>query len=183
MSDFYPELSNIDGRAEFERILRGDVGVVGIGRPAIYRYLTDDHCACWDNVSGGPLAYCGYCLGEGFTFREKQELIYIADGVAPLYKPGVFGSGDYPMTQFGVVDPTKATGFCSWFMYPNYERYTFAERKQHDKLLLLKVDENGNCVYPQVVTAKYKIMNVIPRHGDRGKVEYVELALEKELVV
>jgi len=35
-------------------------------------------------------------------------------------------------------------------------------------------------MYPQVTTAKFKVMNVIPRHGDSGKVEHIELALEKE---
>ena len=99
----------------------------------------------------------------------------MADGTAPLYKPGVFGSGQYPMTQWGEADPSKATGYTSWFYFPNYERYTFRQQKHYDKILDLKVDGNGDVVYPQVVTAKFKVMNVVPRHGDGGKVEHVEL--------
>ena len=37
--DFYPNLANIDGRAEFERLLRGDVGIAPIGRPVRLRWL------------------------------------------------------------------------------------------------------------------------------------------------
>lgn len=41
---FYPSVPNIDGRAEFERLLRGDVGLPRIGRPVLLRLLTDTHC-------------------------------------------------------------------------------------------------------------------------------------------
>ena len=34
---FYPNVSNIDGREQFERLLRGDVGVSPIGRDVILR--------------------------------------------------------------------------------------------------------------------------------------------------
>jgi hypothetical protein len=70
MADFYPKLTNLDGRAEFERLLRGDIGLAPIGRQVILRRLTNEHCACWDEKSGGPIAFCSYCDGEGFTFTE-----------------------------------------------------------------------------------------------------------------
>ena len=37
---FYPTVSNIDGRSEFEKLLYGDVGLVGIGRKAVLRRMT-----------------------------------------------------------------------------------------------------------------------------------------------
>jgi hypothetical protein len=70
--EFYPTLPNIDLRAEFERLLNGDVGVVGIGRPVILRRLTNDKCECWDSGKGGPIAYCSYCMGKGFTFTVQD---------------------------------------------------------------------------------------------------------------
>jgi hypothetical protein len=180
LDNLYPQVPNIDGRDQFERLLRGDVGVIAIGRDAILRRMTDQNCACWDGVTGGPVAFCSYCLGEGFTFTEEMIQVFVADGTAPLYKPGVLGSGQYPWVNWGIADPSKSTGFTSWFYFPNYERYTFREQKHFDKLLLLKVDGEGATMYPQVTTAKFKVMNVIPRHGDSGKVEHIELALEKE---
>jgi hypothetical protein len=37
---FYPTVSNIDGREQFELLLRGDVGMPAIGRKAILRRMT-----------------------------------------------------------------------------------------------------------------------------------------------
>lgn len=68
-TEFYPQLPNIDGREEFERLLRGDVGVVSIGRPVIFRRMLDSHCACWDEKTGGPVAYCSYCRVEAHIKR------------------------------------------------------------------------------------------------------------------
>src|SRR5581483_8525537 len=100
-TEFYPTLPNISLRDEFERLLRGDVGVVGIGRPVILRRLTNDKCGCWDDKTGGPLYYCSYCLGEGFTFTEERDLAYIADGTAPLLRKfSLFGC-------FGLFPPSS----------------------------------------------------------------------------
>ncbi len=179
---FYPTVSNIDGREQFELLLHGDIGTPPIGRKAILRRMTDTPCACWDGVTGGPVYYCAYCLGEGWQFTEEEIVLFMADGTAPMYKPGVFGSGQFPLTNWGLSDPSKTTGYTSWFYFENYERYTYRTQKTFDKLLDLKVDGDGNVVYPQVITAKFKIMNVVPRHGDFGKVEFIELFLEKENV-
>jgi hypothetical protein len=37
---FYPTVSNIDGREQFELLLRGDIGLPAIGRKAILRRMT-----------------------------------------------------------------------------------------------------------------------------------------------
>jgi len=178
--EFFPVLSNIDGRTEFERLLYGDVGVVRIGRPVILRRLSDRHCACWDPVTGGSVNYCSYCLGEGYEFTEERDLMFVTDGTTPMYKPGVFGGGQYPLDRWGQSDASKATGFCSWSLFPNYERYTYKLQKRYDKILLLKVDGEGEEVFPQVITEQFKILNVTPRHGEMGKVEFIELNMEKE---
>lgn len=180
LDNLYPVLANIDGREEFEKTLYGDVGSPGIGRPFILRRLSDVHCACWDALTGGPIAYCSYCNGEGYQYTEEEDVMFYVDGIAPMYKPGVFGGGQYPLDAWGQTDASKATGYCSWSLFPDYERYTYKTQKRYDKVLMLKVDGDGNEVYPQVITGQFKIMNCIPRHGEFGKVEYVELNLEKE---
>src|ERR1035437_2634111 len=84
MDEFFPVLSNIDGRNEFERLIYGDVGVVRIGRPVILRRLSNCHCACWDGVTGGPISYCSYCKGEGYEFTEETDMMFVTDGVTPI---------------------------------------------------------------------------------------------------
>jgi hypothetical protein len=74
--------------------------------------------------------FCSYCDGEGFTFTEEEITVFLADGTAPLYKLGIFGSGQYPLVQWGESDPSTATGFTSWFYFENYERYTIREQKR-----------------------------------------------------
>lgn len=180
LDDLFPTVSNIDGRSEFEKFIYGDIGLVGIGRPVVLRRLSDVVCACWDGLTGGPVNYCSYCQGEGYQFTEETDKMYVADGTSPLYKPGAFGGGQYPLDRWGQSDPSKATAYSSWSLFPDYERYTYKQQKRYDKLLLLKVDGEGHEVFPSVITAKYKVVNVVPRHGDGGKVEYIELALEKE---
>ncbi len=94
LDEMYPSTPNIDGRGEFERLLRGDIGVVRIGRDVILRRVSNVHCACWDGLTGGPIACCSYCNGEGYHYTEEEIVALIADGVAPMYKPGVLGSGN-----------------------------------------------------------------------------------------
>jgi hypothetical protein len=72
-------------------------------------------------------------MGEGFTFTEEQQLAYIADGTAPLYKPGMFGTGQYPLVEWGLSDPSKTTAWMSWSIFRNYERYTLREDKRYGK--------------------------------------------------
>jgi hypothetical protein len=180
MDEFFPVLSNIDGRNEFERLIYGDVGVVRIGRPVILRRLSNRHCACWDGLTGGPVNYCSYCKGEGYEFTEETDMMFVTDGVTPMYKAGVFGGGQYPLDRWGQSDASKATAFCSWKLFQDYERYTFKTQKRYDKLLLLKVDGEGEQVFPQIITEQFKIINVVPRFGEMGKVEFIELNMEKE---
>jgi hypothetical protein len=51
LDSLYPQVPNIDGRDQFERLLRGDVGVIAIGRDAILRRMTDQsRAARWPFV-------------------------------------------------------------------------------------------------------------------------------------
>lgn len=183
--EFYPNISTIDLREAMHAILFGSHEMVPNGRPLLLRELTDTFCpVCWDKLSGGPkMAHCDYCDGEGFLWTERMFTGYLTDGTQPLYKSGFMANGQYPLTGLGDQDPNRATCFVEWSTIPDYERYTYKTQKAiGDRLFELKVRPDGgpDPLYPMVRTAKWKILTVTPRFGDFGRIEYIELGIEKE---
>lgn len=179
----FGDISAIDLREELHALLFGRVDLIAQGRPFILRQMTDTHCVCWDNTSGGSKTpNCRYCGGEAYYWTEQEFTMWMAQGVAPVYKPGFLANGQYPQAQLGYTDPNRATAYCEWNVFPNWERYTLPTNPSPDKLYALKVDGDGQKVTPIVRVSKWKIMNVVPLHGDFGRVEFFELTLEKEIV-
>lgn len=181
--DLFGDMINIDLREEFHALLYGRVDLIAQGRPFILRKMTDTHCVCWDPVSGGSRTpNCRYCGGEQYYWTEEHHTMWMAQGVAPVYKPGFLANGQYPQSQLGYTDPNRATCYCEWHVFPNYERYTLPTNQDPDKLYALKVNPDGSEQHPNIRASKWKIMNVVPLHGDFGRVEFFELTLEKETV-
>lgn len=178
--DFYKPMSAIDLREELQALLYGRIDIVAQGRPVILRKLTNNFCPCWDGATGGPIATCPYCSGEGYSFYETQETMYIAMGVAPIYKPGYLSSGQYPQMGMGYDDPNRATGYCEYTVYPDYDIYSSGDKKAPDKIYDLKVNSEGGLYYPITRVSKYRVLNVTPLHGDFGRIEGCELSLAKE---
>lgn len=193
MTDFYNEggsdgrlfgdMANIDLREEMHAILFGRVDLLPQGRPFTLRVMTDTHCVCWDNTTGGSTTPdCRYCGGEAYYWSEYLFTMWMAQGVAPVYKPGFLANGMYPQAAIGYTDPNRATCYCEYTVFPNYERYTLPANPAPDKLYAMKVNDDGSMHIPAVRTSKWKILNVVPLHGDFGRVEFFELSLEKEIV-
>jgi len=124
--------------------------------------------------AGGNQSYTAapYCQGEGWQFYETQEVVAIYRGVAPVYKPGVLATGQFPQA----TDTQRATGYIEVFRddgsqtYPNYERYQIQTAKNYDKLYELKVDPEGEPVYGTtgyIRSAKWKVLSLVPWHGDQ----------------
>jgi hypothetical protein len=181
--DFFPDSPNIDLREEMHALLFGRLDLLPQGRPFILRRMTDTKCVCWDLSSGGSKTpNCKYCGGEGYYWTETEFTMWMAQGVAPVYKPGFLANGQYPQEQIGYTDPNRATCYCEYTIFPDYERYTLPTNPSPDKIYALKVDANGNKQIPIVRTGKWKILNVVPLHGDFGRVEFFELTAEKEIV-
>jgi hypothetical protein len=111
---FYPTIANIDGRDQFERLLRGDIGLPAIGRQAILRRMTNTPCACWDGVTGGPIYYCSYCQGEGYQFTEEDICLFMADGTAPMCKRGNFGTGQDLVFRYAPLPRLQSTAANFW---------------------------------------------------------------------
>lgn len=181
--DLWPDMLNIDLREELHALLFGRVDLIAQGRPFVLRQMTDTQCICFDPATGGcKTPNCRYCKGEAYYWTERELVLWMASGVAPVYKPGFLANGQYPQTQMGYTDPNRATAYCEWNVFPNYERYTLPSNQAFDKLYALKVDPEGQKVIPEVRINKWKILNVTPLFGDHGRVEFFELSLEKEIV-
>jgi len=184
-----PYVSTSDLREAMHTVIFGSVDFIGQGRPVILRELTDTVCpGCWSKNDGNSrISNCIYCQGEGYQFRERMATMVLFAGIAPVYKAGIFGTGQYPEAGFGYTDPVKATIYCEWNVFPNYERYTLPNNSSPDKLFEVKVDRFGNAVYDATTkqpirTAKWKILSVTPMFGDHGRVEFIELSCEKEII-
>jgi hypothetical protein len=171
----------IDLRTELHSLIYGRVDITPQGKQVVLRRMLDQTCpTCWDPKAGASTRPdCPYCDGEGFMWSETLENMFIAHGVAPIYKPGILGTGQYPQGDYGYTDPGKASIYAEYSVYPNYEKYTLQVNPAYDKLFELKVDAYGNTVFPHTRSAVWKLLSVTPIFGDYGRVEYFELGAEK----
>ena len=193
--DFWTGIStNIDLRDELHNVLWGFAGEPGQGQRVIFRRLTNTTCpSCWSVKTGGSSnPNCKYCQGEGYQFYESNEVVGFFRGAAPVYKAGVLATGLYPQAAMGYSDTNKATAYAEIYrpdgslVYPDYDKYLYQTDKSYDRLYELKVDPDGNVIVNSsgtpIRSAKWKVLNVIPIRGDYGRIEFFELALEKENV-
>jgi hypothetical protein len=177
--DMYPEMTAIDLREWFDRIMQGDFEEAGIGRPVIYRKLSNTKCQCFDANQGSPDPNCVYCNGEGYLFTEQQKLVYISKNFGSVLGSSTQISQQSQLAPFGVVDADKALAFMYWYDIPDYERYGIPTRPAPDKLFELKVAPEGNLYYPITRTESWRVRSATPHQGIYGRVEYFELGLEK----
>ena len=177
----------INMREEMHKVLFGSVDVPRQGQLVILREFNDKTCpACWSEDQGGTRdVNCVYCAGEGYQFTERVVTMAVFAGVAPVYKPAVLGTGQYPLSEYGDTDPNRYTGFAEWNIWPDYDRYTLPRNKTPNKLYQIKVDGVGRPAFDPasgspIRAAKWKILSVTPIRGDNGRCEYFELGLIKE---
>lgn len=183
MHSYYPEQMGFDLREDLHRLLHGDYNGVGIGRPVILRQVTDTPCVCFNTKTDPGNPHCHYCQGEGYQFREKLvERAYIARSFGSVLGGSTQISQQSAVASYGITDPHKAVAYVEWNVYQDYGRYVEAENKVPDKLYELEVDSSGGRVHPLHRVAKWKVKSVVPHHGDNGRVELIELGLEKENV-
>lgn len=181
-SNLYPDIVSGDLREELHALLFGRVDIDGHGHPVLVRRLGDIPCTCFNVGMGSPTGGCPYCQDEGFAWTEDLQTMVVIQGVAPVYKPGFLATGDYPQTSYGYVDPSRGTAFCEFSVFPDYAHYTLGIKKTWDKLYELQVDSQGSLAYPVARSRKWKILDLTPIHGSNGRVEYIELSLEKCLI-
>ena len=67
-------------------------------------------------------------------WRERILKMIVFRGVAPVYKPGNLATGQYPQSDFGYVEPDKATVYCEYWVFPDYEKFTNDSMERYDML-------------------------------------------------
>lgn len=179
--EYFPDnLVGVDLRDHLNTFLYGGLGEPPKGRPVIFRKMTDTPCVCFNTKTDSGNPHCRYCQGEGYQFHEeKVDRVYIARSFGSVLGSATQISQQSTLSGYGYTDPHKAVAYAEWSVYKNYARYERAENKVPDKLYELEVDGNGGLVHPMNRVAKWKVSAVIPHHGDLGRVEFLELGLEK----
>ena len=177
---FYPESRQFDLREEMDNLLFGSFENAPLGAPVIVRRILDQTCACWNGQTGSADPNCKYCQGEGYLWTEDLETAYIVRNFGGVMNPSSVITRENVVTQIGVTMENRALAYMTYRAFPNWERYIKPEHPTYDKLYELKVDEDGNLQYPLIRAAKWQIREVSPHRGDYGRVEYVELGLNKE---
>lgn len=168
-----------DLREEFAALLLGSFDEPGIGRPVIYRKLSDTNCSCWDGLTGSPDPNCKYCQGEGYLFTEVEHLVYIARNFGSVLGGATQVGQQSQLAEFGYTDSNRAIAYTFWDAIPDYERYSIPSRRAPDKIYELKVDSGGQIVLPLIRLDKWAIRSLTAHNGDYGRVEYFELGLER----
>ena len=177
---YYPVPHVFDLREELAALLNGDDTNPGIGQSVLIRRLLDKHCVCWDGLRGSPDPNCRYCQGEGWLFVETLNTMYVARNFGSVLNPATVISRQQGLADYGITDENRALGFCQYDVFPNYERYLRPDHPAFDKVYELKVDDAGELIQPVIRTAKWKMRSVTPHRGDNGRIELVEVGLEKE---
>lgn len=177
---YYPTAQVLDLRDELHILLFGGGDNPGIAQAVLIRRLLDQHCACWDGISGSPTPSCVYCQGEGYLFVETLNGVYIARNFGSVLNPASVINRQEFLAQYGLTDENRALCIAEHDCFPNYERYLKPEHPSYDKLYELKVDDDGVLVQPVVRTAKWKLRSVTPHRGDGSQITYFEVGCEKE---
>jgi hypothetical protein len=175
----YPEMTSFDLREWFARVMDGDFEDPGVGRPAVYRKLSNTHCTCFDTLGGAPDPNCTYCNGEGYLFTEEVKTVYFAKNFGSVLGSSTQISQQSQLAPYGVTDDNKALAFMFWYDIPDYERYSIPTRPAPDKLFELKTGPQGGTDPAMIRTEEWRIRSLTAHHGDNGRVEFFELGIEK----
>lgn len=175
----YPEMTSFDLREWFNYVMNGDFSDPGVGRPAIYRKLSNTQCQCFATLSGSPDPNCVYCKGEGYLFTEQVKTVYFAKNFGSVLGSSTQIQQQSQLAEYGVTDSNRSLGFMFWYDIPDYERYSIPTRPAPDKLFELKTNPAGGLDPAMIRTEEWRVRSVTAHHGDNGRVEYFELGLEK----
>lgn len=182
IDSMYPELTGFDLREQFQLLLDGSFEDAGIGRPVIYRKLSNTTCKCFVDLSGSPDPNCSYCDGEGYLFTEEIKIVYLSKNFGSVLGSSTQINQQSQTSDYGVSDSSRCLAFMFWYDVPDYERYSIPTRPAPDKLFELKTLPDGEMDPNQIRTECWRIRSLTAHHGDNGRVEFFELGCEKVTV-
>lgn len=162
---FDPTLfGEVDLRAEFDRLVYGDDQNIRHGHLIVIRHLRRDAegdpvpCVCIDEFSRDPDFDCSYCDAERYLWNEQWHLVY----------------SNYLGTEGGLsargrwLPPGEIRVDYKIF----YLRFD-TDIQYRDKLVVMKLDSEGNPVVPYVREAIHKPQTIIQNRSDNGRIEFI----------
>lgn len=163
----------IDLRKEFDTIVYGDASNTRQGWPHLLRVIRRNSdgsgikCTCFNELSAVASPSCAYCLGEGYLWDEEWKLArseYLgAGGLASRYRIAPPGE-------------IRADTKVFFFRYDTVISYG-------DKIIEIKLDEEGNYINPIIRTAIYRPETIRELRGDNGRIEFISVfCLEKDAI-
>lgn len=165
--------SGVDLRQEFNTILYGDSSNTRQGWPHIIRNMRRNvdgsaiKCTCYSELNGAASPGCVYCLGEGFLWDEH----WIISRSEYLGSGGL--SSKYRISPPGEI---RADMKVFYFRYDTNILYG-------DKIIEVKLDEEGNYISPIVRVAIYRPETIRELRGNNGRIEFITVfCLEKDAI-
>lgn len=160
----------IDLREKFDDFIFGTGGGVAHGHLIVLRKLRRSggrpvDCVCKDNNTKEADPVCSYCLGEGFLWDEEWAYCY-----------SVYQSSDGGLVRKNINLTPGGVRVDYRTFYLRYD----CDLRYGDKIVEIKLDEEGRVLVPYVRKAIYDIETLQEFRSDNGRIEYVAVHSREE---
>lgn len=164
--------SELDLREHFDILIYGDDTHIPHGHLIAIRYMRRDadgyatKCTCLSaSNTTEPDPSCSYCLGEGYLWDEDWAIAY------SMY----LDSGSLAAKKYvHMVPGLERTDYKVFFLrYNNNIKY-------EDKIIEMRLDEEGAPVIPYIRDSVYKPHTIKRMRSDYGRVEFIAVFCREE---
>lgn len=151
-------------REEIDELFFGYSSGIRHGYPIIIRNIRRDSnnrkipCTCKDPISREPDFNCSYCFGEGFLADENWTWTY-----------STYVGSDGGLTNRIKYMPPGATKVDFKVFYFRYD----TNIKYGDKIVEVKLDEDGNVVLPLIKESIYGLETINKLRSDNSRIEFI----------
>jgi len=161
----------LDLRNEFDQLLYGDDRNIRHGHLVVIRNLRrqpngePERCVCREKFHNEPDIDCPYCLGEGYYWDEKWQLVY-----------SMYTGPDSGLTKKGVFMPPGEVRVEYKVFFLRYDvPITYG-----DKIIEMVLDTEGRPVEPYVRESIYKPQTINKYRLDDGRIEYIKIMCRED---
>lgn len=161
----------LDLRAELDELFYGYKSGIRHGWPVVLRRMRRDaegkkiSCSCVDSLTREADPDCSYCYGERYLWDEDWAWTY-----------STFAGGTTGLTNKLKYMPPGAVGSDLRTFYFRYD----ADIQYGDKIVEMKLDEEGNLVVPYVRESIYFPQTIIRHRSDNSRIEYITAQCREE---
>ena len=164
--------SEVDLRAEFDQLIFGDSTHIAHGRLVLIRHMRRDadgyptKCTCTSvKQTVEPDPDCSYCSGEGYLWSEEW---------IDCYSMHVNADSGMARKYLHMAPGLERTDYILFFF-----RYG-TDIKYEDKIVEVKLDDEGDLVLPYVREAIHKPNTIKKMRSDHGRVEYIAVYCQEQ---